>query len=319
MAKVFVTRKLPQGGLAKLEAEHQVDINDQDSPLSRAELLKVVREYDAVICLLNDVIDVKVIDAASGHVKIFANYAVGYDNIDIAAAAAAGIHVSNTPGVLTEATADIAWALLLAAARKIVPAHNYTVDGKFQGWHPTEFLGQDFHGATLGIVGAGRIGQATGRRALGFGMDILYYNRSAKPDFEAQCGAKRVNLETLLRNSDFVSLHLPLTPETNGLLDQQHLELMKPTAILVNTARGPVLDEAYLAQMLRARRLAGAGMDVYAEEPKIHPELLGMDSVVLLPHIGSASWRTRLKMAAMVADNVRAVLTGKEPLNPVRV
>lgn len=318
LAKVYVTRELPQGGLARLEAEHQVDVNAQDSPIPRAELLRVVGEYDAVICLLNDVIDAEVIDAAAGHVQIFANYAVGYDNIDVAAAATAGIYVSNTPGVLTEATADIAWALLLAAGRKIVPAHNYTAKGKFMGWHPTEFLGSDFHGATLGIVGAGRIGQATGQRALGFGMEILYYNRSAKPDFEGECGARQVDLETLLRQSDFVSLHLPLTPETNGLLDRQHLELLKPTAILVNTARGPVLDEAYLAQMLRTGRLAGAGLDVYAEEPKIHPQLLGLDNVVLLPHIGSASWQTRLKMASMAAENVMAVLAGKEPLDPVR-
>ncbi len=319
MAKVYVTRKLPQGGLTRLEAEHQVDVNTQDGPLSRTELLRVVGEYDAVICLLNDVIDAEIIDAAAGHVKIFANYAVGYDNIDIAAAEAAGIHVSNTPGVLTEATADIAWALMLAVARRIVPAHFFTVGGKFKGWHPTDFLGQDFHGATLGIVGAGRIGQATGRRAVGFGMNILYYNRSAKPDFEAQCGAQQVDLETLLRQSDFVSLHLPLTPDTNGLLDRRHLELLKPTAILVNTARGPVLDEAYLAQMLREGRLAGAGLDVYAEEPKIHPKLMGLDNVVLLPHIGSASWHTRLKMASMAAENVMAVLAGKGPLNPVRV
>lgn len=319
MVKVYVTRNLPQGGLAALEAAHQVDVNPQNAPLPRAKLLDVVRQYDAVICLLNDVIDADVIDAAAGHVKIFANYAVGYDNIDIAAAEAAGIHVSNTPGVLTDATADIAWALLLSAARKIVPAHYYTVDGNFKGWHPTEFLGQDFHGATLGLVGAGRIGQATGRRGMGFGMDILYYNRSAKPDFEAQCGARQVDLETLLRQSDFVSLHLPLTPETNGLLDRQHLDLLKPTAILVNTARGPVLDEGYLAQMLREGRLAGAGLDVYAEEPKIHPELLGLDNVVLLPHIGSASWQTRLKMADMVAENVMAVLAGQAPLNPVRL
>ncbi|HOB34204.1 MAG: D-glycerate dehydrogenase [Firmicutes bacterium] len=318
MAKVYVTRQLPPGGLAKLEKEHQVDVNPRQRPLTREELLETVRHYDAVICLLSDTIDARVIEAARGRVQIFANYAVGYDNIDVAAAQAAGIYVSNTPGVLTEATADLAWALMLAAARHIVAAHNFTVAGKFKGWHPTEFLGRDFCGATLGIVGAGRIGQATARRALGFGMNILYYNRSPKPQFEAECGAKRVELEELLRQSDFVSLHLPLTPQTRGLLNKERLKLLKPSAIIVNTARGAVLDEAYLAHMLKTGRIAGAGLDVYAEEPKIHPDLIGLDNVVLLPHIGSASWQTRLKMAEMAADNVLAVLAGKEPLNPVR-
>lgn len=317
MARVYVTRQLPEGGLNKLQSQHQVDVNPHDSPLSRDELLRVVKEYDAVICLLSDAIDAQVIEAAAGRVQIFANYAVGYDNIDIAAATARGIHISNTPGVLTEATADIAWALLLAAARQIVPAHNFTVAGKFKGWHPTEFLGRDLSGATLGIAGAGRIGQATARRARGFGMNILYYNRSPKPDFEAETGARKVELDTLLRECDFISLHLPLTPDTKGLLDQQHLELMKPTAVLVNTARGPVIDEGYLAQMLREGRLAGAGLDVYAQEPKIHPDLIGLDNVVLLPHIGSASWDTRLKMANMASANVLAVLSGGKPLNPV--
>lgn len=317
MGKVYVTRQLPAGGLDCLAAEHQVDINPHDRPLTRRELLAVVREYEAVICLLSDAIDAEVIQAAKGRVRIFANYAVGYDNIDIAAAAQAGIFVANTPGVLTEATADIAWALLLAAARHIVAADQFTRSGKFKGWHPTAFLGRDLSGATLGIVGAGRIGQATARRAKGFNMEILYYNRSRREEFEAECGARRADLRTLLATSDFVSVHLPLTPETRGLLAASHLALMKPTAVLVNTARGPVVDEACLARMLASGRLAAAGLDVYAEEPKIHPALLGLENVVLLPHIGSASWQTRLKMANMAAANVLAVLAGGQPLNPV--
>lgn len=318
MSKIYVTRQLPEGGLKKLEAIHQVDVNDQDRPLTREELLSVVSQYDAVICLLSDSIDSTVIEAARGKVKIFANYAVGYDNIDIFAAEAAGIYVSNTPGVLTEATADIAWALMLAAARHIVAAHNYTEAGKFLGWHPTEFLGGDFHNATLGIVGAGRIGQAVARRAIGFGMRVLYYSRSSQLEFEKQCGAQKVDLETLLRESDYVSLHVPLTEETKGLLDSRHLEMLKPTAVLVNTARGPVVDEGHLAFLLRSGRLAGAGLDVYAREPKIHPDLFGLDNVVLLPHIGSASWQTRLEMARMASENVLAVLSGSPPLNPVK-
>jgi len=316
LAKIYVTRQLPEGGLDSL-SQHQVDVNEEDRPLSKEELLDIVREYDAVICLLNDGIDSEVIAAAQGKVKIFANYAVGYDNIDVAAAHGAGIKVSNTPGVLTEATADIAWALLLAAGRHIVAAHKFTLEGKFQGWHPTEFLGQEFHGANFGIIGAGRIGQATARRATGFGMKILYYNRSAKLGFERECNATRVELDTLLQQSDFVSIHVPLTPETQNLLDARRLEMLKPTAVVVNTARGPVLDEAHLATMLRQGKLASAGLDVYAQEPKIHPDLLDLDNVVLLPHIGSASWQTRLKMAAMAAENVAAVLDGREPPNPV--
>lgn len=315
MAKVYVTRELPIGGLDSL-AEHHVDTNPNDRPLTREELLAVVKEYDGVISLLSDKIDWEIIQAARDKVKIFANYAVGYDNIDIARAAKAGIYITNTPGVLTEATADIAWALLLATSRHIVAADKFTRLGKFQGWHPTLFLGGDFHGATLGIVGAGRIGQATARRAKGFGMKVLYYNRSPRPEFEAQ-DARGVDLKTLLAESDYVSLHLPLTPETHGLLDAAHLELMKPTSVLVNTARGPVVDEAYLAQMLSQGRLAAAGFDVYAQEPKIHPDLLGLENVVLLPHIGSASRQTRIKMAEMAAANVLAVLAGGEPLNPV--
>lgn len=317
MGKVYVTRELPAGGLDCL-AEHQVDVNSEDRPLSREELMAKVKEYDAVISLLSDKIDAEIIHAAAGKVKIFANYAVGYDNIDITAAAKVGIWVTNTPGVLTEATADIAWALLLAASRHVVAADKFTRAGKFKGWHPTLFLGGDFWGATLGIVGAGRIGQATARRAKGFGMKVIYYNRSPRPEFESQEGARRADLKSLLATSDYVSLHLPLTPDTRGLLDAKHLELLKPTAVLVNTSRGPVVDEACLASTLARGRLAAAGFDVYAEEPRIHPNLLALDNVVLLPHIGSASRQTRLKMAEMAAANVREVLAGREPFNPVK-
>lgn len=315
MGKVFVTRQLPPGGLDLLEPEHQVHVNPWDRPLSRQELLAAVKEYDGIICLLNDSIDREVIGATKG--KIFANYAVGYDNIDIQAAAEAGIWVTNTPGVLTEATADIAWALLLAAGRHIVAADSYTREGHFKGWHPTAFLGGDFAGATLGIIGAGRIGQAVARRGIGFGMKILYYSRSEKPQLEKDTGATRADLPELLAASDFVSIHLPLTTGTSGLLGPEELAQMKPSAVLVNTARGPIVDEVYLAEMLKDGRLAGAGLDVYAEEPKIFAPLLGLKNVVLLPHIGSASWQTRVKMAEMAATNVAAALRGERPPNPV--
>lgn len=317
MAKVYITREIPEAGLQQLMSKHQVDVNREDRPLSVAELVEAVRNYDAVICLLSDPIKGEVLEAAQGQVKIFANYAVGYDNIDVKGAAEAGIYVSNTPGVLTEATADIAWALMLAAARHVVPAHKFTEEGKFVGWHPTMYMGSDFFGATLGIIGAGRIGQATARRATGFGMNILYYSRSPKPEMEAM-GAVRTDLDSLLKASDFVSLHVPLNPETKGILNAEKLALMKPTAVLVNTARGPVLDEGAVARMLREGKLAAAGFDVYDNEPEVHPDLFGLDNAVLLPHLGSASYATRIKMARMAADNVEAVLAGGEPLNPVR-
>lgn len=313
--KVYVTRKLA-GGLTELSKRYQVDVNPHDRPCTRDELLAVVKEYDAVICLLNDRIDRELLEVARG-VKIFANYAVGYDNIDVQAAREFGIAVSNTPGVLTEATADLAWALLLAAARHVVPAHSFTSKGKFTGWHPTMYMGRDFSGATLGIVGAGRIGQATARRGVGFGMNVVYYNRSPKPDFEKQTSARRLDLEQLLKESDFVSLHLPLTSDTRHLLDERRLGLLKPTAILVNTARGPVVDEAALAKILKNKEIFAAGLDVFEREPEIHPDLIGLENVVMLPHLGSASWNTRIKMAEMAAANVQSVLSGKPPVNPV--
>lgn len=317
MGRVFVTRTLPREGLAQLEQLHQVEFNLEDRPLSRARLLAVVEQYDAVICLLNDRIDAAIIEAARGRVKICANYAVGYDNIDLVAARKAGIYVSNTPGVLTEATADLAWALLLTAARHIVASHQFTVAGKFAGWHPTQFMGRDFFGSTLGIIGAGRIGQAVARRAAGFGMNIIYYNRSRKPEMESRFNARQVGLKELLQQSDFISVHLPLTAETRHMLGAEQLALLKPTAVLVNTARGAIIEEAALAKALGTKALFAAGLDVYEQEPSIHPELLELDNVVLLPHIGSASWETRLKMAKMAAANVEAVLDGGKPLNPV--
>ncbi len=317
MAKVYVTRQLPEGGLESLKKKHQVDINCDELPLSRQQLLEVVKNYDAVICLLNDRIDKEIIDAAKGKVKIFANYAVGYDNIDVEAARQAGVYVSNTPGVLTEATADLAWALMLAAARQLIPAHSHTVAGKFARWEPTSFLGRDLHGATLGIIGAGRIGQAVARRAQGFGMQVLFYNKSPRPRLEQVGNARWSSLEELLSKSDFVSIHVPLNNETKHMLNAQRLAMLKPTAVLVNTARGAIIDEAALAQALKERQIFAAGLDVYEHEPEIHPDLLGLDNVVLAPHIGSASWNARIKMARMAASNVESVLAGRPPVNAV--
>ncbi len=247
--------------------------------------------------------------------RIVANIAVGYDNIDIDAASAAGIVVSNTPGVLTDTTADFAWTLLMGIARRTHEAQSFLRAGKYDGWGIMMMLGGDIHGATLGLVGFGRIGRAMAKRALGFDMRVLYYDPVAQAEDEARLlGAHRADLNTLLRESDFVSLHTPLCQETHHLIGKEQLEAMKPTAYLVNTARGPIVDEAALAQGLHDREIAGAALDVFENEPEVHPGLLELDNVLLTPHIASATVATRTKMATIAADNVIAVLEGREPL-----
>ncbi len=316
---VLITRKIPDAGIKLLrEKGYRLIINDRDRPLSRDELKTMIRDCDGVITLLSDTIDKEIIDAAP-NLKVIANYAVGYNNIDINYATRRSIRVTNTPDVLTPATADLAWALLMAVSKRIVEADAYVRAGKFKGWAPELFLGHEVTGKTLGIIGAGRIGQAVGRRAKGFEMTLLYHSRSPKPNFEAETGARRVSLDELLASSDFVSLHCPLTEETHHLLNEQRLKSMKKGSILINTARGPVVDETALVQALKHGPLAGAGLDVYEHEPQVHPELLKMKNVVLLPHIGSATTETRNEMARMVARNIIAVLEQGKPVNPVNM
>jgi lactate dehydrogenase-like 2-hydroxyacid dehydrogenase len=271
---------------------------------------------DGVICMLQDHFDQEVIDCLSD-VKVLANYAVGYNNIDLEYAASKGIIVTNTPGVLTNATADLAWALLFATARCIPDADRYIREGKFKGWMPQLFLGQEITGKTLGVIGAGRIGGNFAKKAKGFDMKILYYNRKRDLQLEKECGAIYVDQATLLRESDFVSLHVPLTNETSMMIGAEALKMMKPTAILINTSRGPVIDEEALVDALRSGTIWGAGLDVYENEPQVHPGLLAMKNVVLAPHIGSSTTETREKMAAMVAENVLAVLEGRPAPNRV--
>jgi len=274
-------------------------------------------DKQGVVCLLTDTIDSEVL-ASALHLKVVANVAVGYDNIDVAAASARRIVVTNTPEVLTETTADFAWALLMAAARRVVEADQYVRAGKFLQWELMLFLGGDIHGKTLGILGFGRIGRAVGRRARGFNMRVLYHDAvRADAATEQELGATFVDKTTLLRESDFVTLHTPLLPETRHLIDTADLKLMKQTAYLVNASRGPVVNEAALVQALREGWIAGAGLDVYVEEPKVHPGLLSLPNVVLAPHIASASVETRLKMATLAVENCLAVLEGKSPLTPV--
>ena len=315
--KVFVTRRISEKGLRMLEEKYDVEVNPHDRVLTKEEIIEGVEDADALLCLLTDPIDREVIDAGR-KLKVISNYAVGYNNIDYEYAREKGVIVTNTPGVLTETTADLAWAILMAAARRVVEGDAFMRAGKFRGWEPMLMLGTDVYGKTIGIVGMGKIGQAVARRAKGFGMRILYYSRSRKPEIEEETGAERVPLEILMAESDYISLHVPLTPETRNMINRDILELMKPEAYLINTARGEVIDEPYLIEMLKRRRIRGAALDVFRGEPlNVDPALYELDNVVLAPHMGSASLETRTEMAVMAAQAIIDVLEGREPKNRV--
>jgi glyoxylate reductase len=316
---IFVTRRLPEGAMQVLEDKFDCQCNPDDRVLTRAELLAGVKGKDGILPLLTDRIDDEVLDAAGSQLKIVANYAVGYNNIDVPACTKRGIPATNTPGVLTDTTADLAMTLLLAVARKIVPADAYTRAGRYQGWAPLLFLGTDVHHKTLGIMGFGRIGFAVAKRAAGFDMNILYHDSfRANPELEQQVGAKFVDKSTLLAESDFVSLHVPLIPETHHYIGSPELAAMKSSAYLINTSRGEVLDEKALVKALQLGQIAGAGLDVFEFEPAIEEELTLMDNVVILPHIASASIETRTKMGLVAADNLIArLLEGQKPPNCV--
>ncbi len=310
--KVFVTRQLPESALERLASHCALEVWDGFMPPDYEILLSKMDGTSGLLCLLTDRIDAQLMDAAP-QLKVISNMAVGYDNIDVAAANARGIPVGNTPGVLTETTADFAFALLMAAARRIPEAQQYIRDGEWRTWHPTVLSGQDIYGATLGIVGFGRIGQAVARRAMGFRMRILAHSRDQSLDIDA-FGAEWQNLDDLLRESDFVSLHLPLTDATRQLIGGRELALMKPSAMLINTARGGVIDQTALYQALRDGTILAAALDVTEPEPiPMDDPLLSLDNCLVLPHIASASVATREKMAQMAVDNVVAGLRG-EPL-----
>ncbi len=313
---VFVTREIPQAGLNILRQHCRVDMNPDDRALPRDALLAGVGGRDGVLCTLMDSIDEEALAAAGPGCRVFANYAVGFDNVDVAAATRRGILITNTPGVLTETTADLAWALMMSVARRIVESDKYFRSGKWRGWGPMQFLGHDIYGTTLGIVGAGRIGTATGVRAAGFNMKILYTSSKDNETLN-RLGGKRVDLDTLLRESDFVSLHVAMNERTRHLIGPRELELMKPSAYLINTTRGPVVDERALVAALQAKRIAGAGLDVYEDEPRPAPGLTALDNVVCIPHLGSATHATRSRMATMAAMNLIAALKGETPPNLV--
>jgi lactate dehydrogenase-like 2-hydroxyacid dehydrogenase len=319
--RVFVSRVIPDEGLAPIRVACDVSVWEDELPPPRAELLAAVRGCDGIVTLLTDRVDDELLDAAGPGLKVVSNYAVGYDNIDVAAVTRRGIPAGNTPGVLTETTADLAFALLMAAARRLPEGDRYVRDGKWKTWGPLLLLGPDVHGATIGIVGFGRIGQAMARRARGFGMRVLYQDlHRVDAATEAELGATYAPLEAMLPQADFVSLHTNLTPETRGLIDAEKLSWMKPTAVLVNTSRGPVIDHAALAAALRSGQIFAAALDVTDPEPiPMDDPLVGLDNCLIVPHIASASRATRAKMAEMAAANLLAGIRGERlptPINP---
>lgn len=319
--RVLVTRVIPEEGLVPIRQACEVDLWTDELPPPRAELLRRVAGVDGVLTLLTDRVDDEFLDAAGPQLKVVSNLAVGFDNIDVAACTRRGVPAGNTPGVLTETTADLAFALLMAAARRIPEGVDYVREGRWKTWGPMLLMGVDVHGATLGIVGFGRIGREVARRGRGFGMRILYHDvHPASAEDEAELGATRVELDELLREADFVSLHVNLTDETHHLIDADALRAMKPTAVLVNTSRGPVVDPAALEVALRANQIFAAGLDVTEPEPlpADHP-LVGLPNCIVLPHIASASQVTRGKMAAIAAANLLAGLREERlpaPINP---
>lgn len=315
MDKLFISRKIDESGIRILQEQCEVRIQREDRPASRQELLEGAAWADGLLVMLSDKIDREVLSLG---IKGVANYAVGYDNIDLAAASELKVGVSNTPDVLTRATAELAWALLFAAARHIIPSDLLMRSRTWKGWAPLQFLGADISGKTLGIVGAGRIGTAMGRMSRGFDMDMLYWNRSASRELE-EAGARRCELSELLESSDFVSIHLPLNDQTRHLIGSREFGMMKPGAVLINTARGPVVHEAALVDAIKTGTIAGAGLDVYEFEPEIGEELASLEQVVLTPHTGSATFGARGAMARMAAENLLAMIggrAGKQCLNP---
>jgi glyoxylate reductase len=317
MMKVYVTRPVFDETIERLKRDVDVEANPEDRILSKRELIEKLRDKDGALTLLTDAVDLEVLEAAP-KLKVVANFAVGFNNVAIEPATKLGVAVTNTPGVLTETTADFAWTLLMAAARRVVEGDKFARAGKFKSWGPKMFLGYDVYGKTLGLIGLGRIGQAVARRAAGFSMRVVFYDSEPIPEqITKDLGVTRLPLDEVLRISDFISLHVPLFPETHHLLNDRTFALMKPNCIVINTSRGPVVDEKALARAVKDRRIAGAGLDVFEREPDIEPALLEMENVVLAPHIASASHETRLKMCMMAADNLLAVLKGQRPPNLV--
>lgn len=315
--KVLITRRIPEVAINLLK-KNKFEILQpiSDKPISKNRLKLLAEQADGILSLLTDRIDKELINSLQ-RCKVIANFAVGYNNIDIIAASEKGIIVTNTPGVLTDSTADLTIALMLNTTRRISESEKFLRDGKFTGWKPDLLLGRELKNKILGIIGAGAIGQAVGERALSFGLKIIYYNRSPKREFERKTRSKKVSLNTLLKTSDIISIHLPLSDETKNLLSKEKLELLKRDAVIINTSRGEILDEQHMIKMLESNRIYSAGLDVFHNEPDINPRLLKMRNVIVLPHVGSATVETRNAMAELAAKNIINVLKGRKPLTPV--
>ena len=314
--KIFVTRRIPEPGLELLRKNHEIEVFPRNRIPTKKEIIDGIKGKDGLLCLLTDPVDKEVINSEP-NLKMIASYAVGYDNIDVKVATERGIPVSNTPGVLTDTTAEMAWALLFSVARRIVEADSFTKAGKFEGWGPMLMLGQDVTNKTLGIVGAGRIGTAFALKSKGFSMKVLYVDGKTNSTLEKELGAKKVEFNELLKQSDYISLHVPLLPSTNHLIGEKELQMMKKTAVLINTSRGPVVDEKALVKALKEKWIFGAGLDVYEHEPEVTEGLKKLNNVVLQPHSASATFETRSKMAVMAAENMIAGLKGEIPPNCV--
>lgn len=317
MATVYVSRRLPDPVMAEFARRFTLVGASADRPATRAEMLAAAASVDAMAVTLTDRVDAELL-AKAPRLKVVAVYAVGYDNVDVAAASRRGIVVTNTPDVLTEATADLTWALILAVTRRVPEAERLVREGQWEGWAPTQLLGVDVFGKTLGIIGMGRIGRAVARRATGFRMNVLYHSpRPLAPDMERALGARNVPLLQVFQDADIVTVHAPLNDSTRGLVGKDEISRIRRTGYLINTARGAIVDEPALIEALERGKLAGAGLDVYPDEPRINPRLVALPNVVLLPHIGSATHEARVKMGMVVLENIAAVLDGREAPNRV--
>lgn len=316
--KIFITKEIPEAGINHiLKSGISLEVHNESKPITKKTLLEKISEVDGIITLLSDKVDKDFIDGAK-HCKIIANYAVGFNNIDVNYAMQKGIIVTNTPDVLTDSTADLAISLMLCCARNIVTAENFMRAGKFTGWQPKLFLGMELKGKTFGVLGAGRIGTAAAIRAHSFGMKILYYSNHQNLYLDTKLNGEKVSLDELLSNSNVISIHLPLNKKTFNLLSEKKLKLIHKSSILINTARGEIVDEVSLIKMLNKKLIYAAGFDVYQNEPNVNSALLKLENVVLLPHLGSATIEARNAMAMLAARNIVNVLTGKKPLTPVQ-
>jgi len=318
MFKVLVTRRIPEAGLKLLTGECEVEMNPYNRVFTHREISNRIKDKDGLVCLLTDRIDQEIIENGK-NLKVISNYAVGYDNIDIESANRRGIPVTNTPDVLTDATADLTWALILSIARRIVESDSFTRARKFKSWDPLLLLGSEVYGKVLGIIGAGKIGTAVAKRSQGFSMKLLYTDPNRNEIMEKEFGARNVNLKELLKESDFVTTHTPLLDETYHIIGRDELRLMKKDSFLINTSRGNVIDEKELVKALKEKRIRGAALDVFENEPEIEPELLKLKNVILLPHIGSATVEARSRMSVVAAKNLLTGLKGEIPQHTVNL